>query len=59
MKRKINRRKALGNIVLSTGALTLGSSLTSCETPSNSTTDETSTALKGNIRHSASQDWIY
>ncbi len=58
MKRKINRRKALGNIVLTTGALSLGASLNSCATPSEENSTPTSTALKGNIRHSACR-WCY
>lgn len=61
MKRKIDRRKALGNIMLGTGALALGTSNANCATPATSETEKkepTNQPLKGNIRHAACR-WCY
>ena len=61
MKRKIKRRTAIENIVLGSGALALGSTLSSCE--STPATTETASTIdnwtpKGNIHHSACR-WCY
>jgi len=61
MKRKIKRRTAIENIMLGSGALALGSTLTSCE--NTASTSETTEAIdnwkpKGNIHHSACR-WCY
>ena len=61
MKRKIKRRAAIGNIMLGSGALALGSTLSSCETTPTTqpTTSESDTwKPKGNIHHSACR-WCY
>ena len=58
MKRKINRRKAIGDMVLGTGALTIGATTNSCATPEPKETTPVETPLKGNIRHSTCR-WCY
>jgi len=58
MKRKIKRRTAIENIMLGTGALTLGSSLSSCESTTSTASTPEVWKPKGNIHHSACR-WCY
>ena len=60
MKRKIKRRTAIENIVLGSGALALGSSLSSCETKVTEPTvpKPAPWKAKGNIHHSTCR-WCY
>ena len=60
MKRKIKRRTAIENILLGSGTLALGSSLSSCESTNSEKNIPTDIPwkAKGNIHHSACR-WCY